>query len=83
MPYSRLPKDKWAAKTKKLVAAHPLNMKELVEVVLLAWDAIFESQIGPHGFKIDSFRFCALQSEHTPDSSQTQSLLAHSLAQLR
>jgi hypothetical protein len=57
MPHSRLPKDKWAAKTKKLVAAHPLNMKEVVEVVLLAWDAIFASQIGPHGFKIGTHLF--------------------------
>jgi hypothetical protein len=57
MPYSGLPREKWAAKTKKLVAAHPLDTKELVEVVLLAWDAIFESKIGPHEFKIGTHLF--------------------------
>jgi hypothetical protein len=57
MPYAGLPKDRWAAKTKKLVAAHPLNMKEVVEVVSLAWEAIFESKIGPHRFKIGTHLF--------------------------
>jgi hypothetical protein len=57
MPYSGLPRDKWAARTKKLISAHPLDRKELVEVVLLAWDAIFESKIGPHGFKIGTHMF--------------------------
>ncbi len=57
MPYTRLPKDRWAAKTKKLVAAHPLDMKEVVEVVLLAWEAIFGSKIGPHRFKIGTHLF--------------------------
>jgi hypothetical protein len=57
MPYSDLHKDEWAAKTKELVAAHPLSMKELTEVVQLAWDAIFKSKIGPHAFKIGAHIF--------------------------
>ena len=57
MPYSGLPRDKWAAKTKRLIAAHPLDMEELVEVVLLAWKAIFDSKIGSHRFKIGTHLF--------------------------
>ena len=56
-PYSGVPKNKWAEKTKELIAAHPLNQRELVEVVLQAWNAIFESKIGPHRFRIGTHLF--------------------------
>jgi len=35
-----------------LVASHPLETKELVEVVHISWEAIFKSSIGPRGFRI-------------------------------
>jgi hypothetical protein len=44
-------------KTRRLIAAHPLSSKEIVEVVLLSWDAIFKSKIGPHGFRIGKHLF--------------------------
>jgi hypothetical protein len=50
--YSGIPMKKWAEKTKELVAAHPLKGKEIVEVAILSWEAIFQSKIGPHGFQI-------------------------------
>jgi len=56
-PYSELPKGDWAEKTRELVSAHPLSRKEIVEVVLQAWDAIFESRIGPHRFRIGTHLF--------------------------
>ncbi len=56
-PYKRLPLAKWAKKTEQLVAAHPLDTKEIVEVVLSSWDAIFKSKIGPHGFLIGKHLF--------------------------
>lgn len=56
-PYARVPKKKWLEKTKELVGAHPLEQREVVEVVLQAWDAIFESKIGPHGFGIGTHLF--------------------------
>jgi len=51
-PYRGLPEEKWLARTKRLIAAHPLKQKEIVEVVLSSWDAIFQSRIGPKGFKM-------------------------------
>ncbi len=51
-PYVGLDPSKWSSRTKKLVQAHPLKAEEIVEVVLSAWLAIFESRIGPKGFQI-------------------------------
>lgn len=51
-PYSGVSHERWIEKTKELVAAHPLGTKEIVEVVLEAWEGIFESTIGKKGFKI-------------------------------
>jgi hypothetical protein len=56
-PYSGVPEKKWVEKTKKLIAAHPLDPRELVEVALQAWDAIFQSKIGPHRFRIGTHLF--------------------------
>ena len=56
-PYRGLPPAKWVKKTEQLVAAHPLDTEEIVEVVLLSWDAIFKSKIGPHGFRIGKHLF--------------------------
>lgn len=56
-PYEGLPKAKWLAKTKQLVAKHPLDMKEVVEVVNGAWAAIFDSRIGSKAFRIGRHLF--------------------------
>ncbi len=56
-PYKGLPPSRWMRKTQQLVAAHPLDAKEIVDVVLLSWQAIFESRIGPHGFQIGKHLF--------------------------
>jgi len=51
-PYAGVPVQQWAKMTEKLVNAHPLKRKEIVDVVLVAWDSIFKSKIGRHGFQI-------------------------------
>lgn len=56
-PYRGLSPAKWVKKTEQLVSAHPLDPKEIVEVVLLSWEAIFRSKIGPHGFLIGKHLF--------------------------
>ncbi len=56
-PYARVPRSKWLAKTRELVRSHPLKMDEVVAVVLGAWDAIFESRIGPKGFRVGEHLF--------------------------
>lgn len=45
-PYTGLAPKDWAAKTKEVIALHPLKPDEIVTVVLRAWEAIFESKIG-------------------------------------
>lgn len=45
-PYAKLPKSKWLKKTEQLIEEHPLSTKEIVEVVLQSWSAIFDSSIG-------------------------------------
>jgi len=51
-PYASLPVDQWIKKTEKLVKDHPLSPAEIVEVVLLSWEDIFNSKIGSKGFRI-------------------------------
>jgi len=45
-PYSGIPPENWVAKTNALIEAHPLDPKEIVDVVLVSWTAIFESRLG-------------------------------------
>lgn len=45
-PYDGLAEKDWEAKTKELVAGHPLKGDELVDVVLAAWNAIFDTKLG-------------------------------------
>ncbi len=45
-PYDGLDSSQWASKTEDLLAAHPLDKGEIVEVTLSAWDAIFATKIG-------------------------------------
>jgi hypothetical protein len=49
-PYEGLPSDKWLAVTKRLAEEHPLKTAEIAEVVLTAWNSIFESKIGRNFF---------------------------------
>ena len=45
-PYDGVPVDRWRAKTQELVTAHPLDPREIVDVVLGSWDAILTTRIG-------------------------------------
>ena len=45
-PYRRLRQSQWQTKTQELVAAHPLDTSEIVDVVLQCWGAIFRTKIG-------------------------------------
>jgi hypothetical protein len=45
-PYDGVPQDQWEAKTKELIGAHPLAGDVIVDVVLTAWNAIFETKLG-------------------------------------
>ena len=56
-PYHSVAKKNWGRKTKALIAAHPLEEKEIVEVVLGCWDSIFKSRLGDKGFKIGKHIF--------------------------
>lgn len=51
-PYNGKPENKWKAITAQLIQEHPLDKQELVDTVLSAWNNIFQSAIGQHGFKI-------------------------------
>ena len=44
-PYDRLLSYQWKLKTEELVAAHPLETSEIVQVVLEAWEGILMTQI--------------------------------------
>jgi hypothetical protein len=72
-PYCGLPTTKWVQKTRQLIAAHPLDTKEIVDVVLLSWDAIFQSKIGPRGFRI---------GEHLSPKPQIMGFFLHELIPL-
>jgi hypothetical protein len=52
-----LDESAWTDKTRELIDAHPVDPKEFVEVVLLSWDAIFSSRIGPKGFRVGEHLF--------------------------
>ena len=51
-PYKGLSPKRWARVTRGLIAEHPLDPQEAVQVVLKAWDDIFSSAIGTKPFKI-------------------------------
>ncbi|MDR3737496.1 MAG: ScaI family restriction endonuclease [Terracidiphilus sp.] len=56
-PYLGLAEAKWLQKTNELIEAHPLKTKEIKEVVLQAWDDLFDSKFGPKNFKIGTHIF--------------------------
>lgn len=51
-PYDGFPPTSWSQVTQNLVDAHPLDSKEIVDVVLASWNSIFDSAMGTHGFRI-------------------------------
>lgn len=50
--YEGVPEQDWTEMTRKLIEAHPLDPEEIVEVVQLCWEDIFESAIGRRGLRI-------------------------------
>jgi ScaI restriction endonuclease len=50
--YEGVPEEEWESVTRKLIAAHPLDAAEIVEVVHLCWEDIFESAVGRRGLRI-------------------------------
>jgi hypothetical protein len=50
--YKGLSQIEWLEMTKKLIKRHPLDPKEIVEVVLTSWNSIFESKIGTKRYLI-------------------------------
>ncbi len=45
-PYEGIPQRDWLKVTQRLIRKHPLGTEELVDIVLAAWDSIFELRIG-------------------------------------
>lgn len=56
-PYENRDKSDWPAITEKLIADHPLNENELVNMILNAWSNIFDTSIGRHNLKIGQHIF--------------------------
>ncbi len=50
--YEGVPEDGWEVVTRKLIADHPLDPDEIVEVVQLCWEDIFDSSIGRRSLRI-------------------------------
>ena len=51
-PYEGLDPSRWSAVTEELLAAHPLKVDEIVQVVLTAWDELHSTQIGSRNLRI-------------------------------
>lgn len=51
-PYHGIAESDWLAVTHALIEEHPLNLNEIVAVVLLCWEDIFESAIGRRELRI-------------------------------
>jgi hypothetical protein len=51
-PYKDLSSQDWRSVTLKLIDDHPLDSKEITEIVLLSWESIFVSKMGSKGFRI-------------------------------
>jgi ScaI restriction endonuclease len=64
-PYTGLAPSEWEAKTKLLIAAHPLPMSVLRKAVLDGWEDIFSSSIGSTNAKIGHDIFLVPQAMAT------------------
>lgn len=51
-PYAGLPVSEWEKRTRQLIAEHPLDSREIYEVVHRVWGSIFDSKIGSKPFRI-------------------------------
>ena len=51
-PYAGAPPTRWARITRKLIDAHPIDIDEIVRVVLQFWDDLLKSAIGGKPFRI-------------------------------
>ncbi|TDF82948.1 ScaI family restriction endonuclease [Pseudomonas sp. H9] len=51
-PYLGQPVENWPCITNKLIEDHPLEESQIVECCLAAWNDIYYSKIGRHGFRI-------------------------------
>lgn len=56
-PYTGLQPEEWGERTDEMVAAFPLGMDELVQVVKLSWEGVFASKIGIKRFQIGKHIF--------------------------
>ena len=51
-PYLGVPIEQWEKRTLSLIQNHPLDTREIYDVVLYVWNDIFASQIGSRPYKI-------------------------------
>ena len=51
-PYAGLTEDLWRHKTNELAEQHPLESKEIVDVVIGSWDGILNTRLGAGGHQI-------------------------------
>lgn len=56
-PFAGKAVTSWEGITDKLLQAHPLDSVTIVEVVLAAWQSIFDSKMGSRGFQIGKDMF--------------------------
>lgn len=56
-PFAGKPVSKWERITERLLKAHPLDSDTIVNVVLAAWQSIFDSRMGSQGFQIGKDMF--------------------------
>lgn len=45
-PYAGTSTDKWLEITRSLIDKHPLDIKEIIELVHIAWDGVWSTEIG-------------------------------------
>lgn len=45
-PYVGLRQSQWEARTHELLADHPLDEEEVIEIVIECWDSIFRTKVG-------------------------------------
>tara|TARA_B100001094_G_scaffold82270_1_gene78506 strand:- start:3262 stop:3897 length:636 start_codon:yes stop_codon:yes gene_type:complete len=46
-PYKNQEKENWKIITEKLIKKHPLSVNQIIDSVLISWNQIFQSKIGP------------------------------------
>jgi hypothetical protein len=51
-PYQGISLENWETKTKELIAQHPINTEEIVEIVNKMWEELFTSEITSRKYKI-------------------------------